>query len=116
LICEQSSAHIEQNTISSNLKSNIALGACQDTQIINNQIENSTDSGIFMYNSSKIIVRDNTISFNNDGIVDYISDNLISYNKISNNKSNGIIFNSKSIIYENEINYNEGIGIFIRGT
>ena len=82
LICEQSSAHIEQNTISANVRSNIALGACQDCHIIANHIEGSTDSGIFMYNSSNNLVRDNKITANNDGIVDFLSDNLIAKNNI----------------------------------
>ena len=69
---EGSFAKIISNKIDQNIKANIALGGNYSgmTKIKYNYIENSKSEGIFVVEGEeKLIIEDNQIEGNNDGIV-----------------------------------------------
>jgi len=115
---ETSSAVIEKNDISDNIKANIALGGTNsvNTIIVENQISRGRCEGIFIIEGGNAWIMRNNIIENNDGIVCISSVPDITKNKISKNKSNGIMLlkNSKPVIKDNLITENDGIGLFIR--
>ncbi len=72
LIAEGSSAQIIANKLDGNVKANIALGGERSgkSKIKYNYIENSKQEGIFVIDGeSDLIIEDNQIEGNNDGIV-----------------------------------------------
>lgn len=72
MIVEGSSAKIYANKIDKNIKANIALGGknCGFTKIKYNLIENSKSEGIFIVEGEeKLLIEDNVILGNHDGIV-----------------------------------------------
>jgi len=80
LIVEGSSAKIISNKIDSNIKANIALGGKDSgkTRIKYNYIENSKSEGIFVLEGEdKLVIEDNQICGNYDGIVMVCSEGLI---------------------------------------
>ncbi|CAD8139625.1 unnamed protein product [Paramecium pentaurelia] len=118
LLVETSSAVIEKNEISDNIKANIALGGSNsvDTFIVENKILGGRCEGIFLIECGKCWIFRNTIAENNDGIVCITAVPVIRLNNIQKNKSNGIMIlkDSRPEILENNINDNDGIGLFIR--
>jgi len=115
---ESSTATIERNDISENLKANIALGGINaiNTNIIENEIHGGRCEGIFMINSGECWIIRNRIFENNDGIIGITSVPLIKKNEIFGNKNHGIMLlkDCRAGIYENEIFGNETLGLFIR--
>lgn len=91
LLVETSSATIEKNEISENIKANIALGGVNslNTSIIRNVISGGRCEGIFVIESGQCWIMHNTICDNNDGIVCLTSLPDIIKNEINKNKSNG---------------------------
>ncbi|CAK85226.1 unnamed protein product (macronuclear) [Paramecium tetraurelia] len=118
LLVETSSAVIEKNEITDNIKANIALGGANsvDTFIVENKILGGRCEGIFLIECGKCWIFRNTIAENNDGIVCITAVPVIKLNNIQKNKSNGIMIlkDSRPEIIENNINDNDGIGLFIR--
>ena len=88
---ETSSAIVENNRISDNLKANIALGGLgsQNTLICNNTITEGRCEGIFMLDACECMIVRNTITLNNEGIVAITSIPHLQNNKIFRNKNNG---------------------------
>lgn len=68
---ETSSATIEKNEITENIKANIALGGVNslNTSIIHNVISGGRCEGIFIIESGNCWIMNNQISENNDGVV-----------------------------------------------
>jgi nitrous oxidase accessory protein NosD len=84
LLMETTYAHIEKNMISRNYKANIAFGgmnAC-DTVIINNEIKEGRQEGIFMITVGFCWIIKNKIVDNSDGIVMFDASPNISLNAI----------------------------------
>ena len=92
LLVETSSAVIEKNEISDNIKANVALGGINsvNTLIVENRIQGGRCEGIFVIECGECWIMRNSILENNDGIVCITSIPVISKNQISKNKSNGI--------------------------
>ncbi len=118
MIEENSSAYIANNSIYKNVKANIALGGMlsSNTTIIKNKIYQGTAEGIFLMHSGYPIIYYNKINENFEGIVIYEGKADIRFNDISGNTTNGIttIRNSSPKITHNVINFNEGVGIYVR--
>jgi F-box protein 11 len=93
-LVETSSAIIEKNEISDNIKANIALGGSNsvNTIIVENKIMGSRCEGIFTIETGNCWILRNSIMDNNDGIVCLTSIPDIIKNNISRNKSNGIFY------------------------
>jgi parallel beta-helix repeat protein len=88
LIVEGSYARILANKIDANIKANIALGGKVSglTRIKYNYIENSKSEGIFVIEGEeKLLIEDNQIIGNNDGIVLVDSEGFIRENMIKSN-------------------------------
>jgi len=88
LIVEGSSARIYSNKLDKNIKANIALGGknCGYTQIKYNLIENSKSEGIFVVEGEeKLLVEQNFIVGNHDGIVLVSSLGIVRNNQIKEN-------------------------------
>lgn len=88
LIVEGSYARIISNKIDSNIKANIALGGRMSghTRIKYNYIENGKSEGIFCVEAEdKLLIEDNQIIGNNDGIVLVNSRGFIRENTIKAN-------------------------------
>jgi len=116
---EGSSAKIVSNKIDSNIKANIALGGSSsgETRIKFNYIENSKSEGIFVIEGEEfLLIEDNEISGNNDGIVMVNSLGCIKDNRIKGNNRSGILTASKTkcIIDGNCIEDNFAAGILIK--
>ena len=94
---ETSSAMIEKNEITDNIKANIALGGMNslNTYIVRNIITGGRCEGIFIVEGGDCWITHNTISENNDGIVCMSSVPEITKNEINKNKSNGIYLKIK---------------------
>ena len=85
LVVEGSYAKIISNRIESNIKANIALGGARsgNTRIKFNYIEFSKSEGIFVAEGEPtLIIEDNLIEQNSDGIVLVNSDGQIRSNQI----------------------------------
>ena len=83
LVVEGSYARITSNKIDANIKANIALGGEKTgmTRIKYNYIENSKSEGIFVAEGeANLIIEDNQIERNSDGIVLINSDGMVRYN------------------------------------
>lgn len=116
---EGSSAKIIANKLDGNIKANIALGgkASGETRIKYNYIENSKSEGIFVIEGEEyLVIEDNEISGNNDGVVLVNSLGCIKDNRITNNNRSGILTASKTkcIIEANIIEDNFAAGILIK--
>lgn len=86
LIVEGCSAVIMQNTISQNLKANIAYGGqgSKDTRVEFNIITGSVAEGIFVVEGNEnTLIRENEVTQNKDGIVLYNSNGRVKDNKIN---------------------------------
>ena len=118
LIVENSSAHIEENVISENIKANIAFGgeSSSNTIITSNRIIKGRCEGIFMIEAGSAYIRKNHISENYDGIIMITSSPEVNDNKISKNKNSGVMImkDSRPKIYYNEVLENGNIGFFVR--
>lgn len=115
---ETSSAYIEKNKVSENIKANIAFGGCKsvDTIIIENDIIGGRCEGIFVIEGGQGWIIRNRIMENNDGIVAITSIPFINKNIIEKNKSNGIMIlkDARPKITNNTIIDNDGIGLYVR--
>ena len=97
---EGSSAEIIANKIEHNIKANIALGG-QDTgktRVMYNYILSSkSGEGIFVVEGEKdLLIEDNQIEHNQDGIVIVNSDGKIKNNKLKQNTRSGLLSAGKS--------------------
>ena len=91
---EGSYARILANKLESNIKANIALGGKNsgNTRIKYNYIENSKSEGIFVIEGEeKLLIEDNQIIGNNDGIVLVDSEGFVRENVIRGNQRSGIL-------------------------
>lgn len=100
MIVEGSSAEIIANKIEHNIKANIALGG-QDTgktRVMYNYILSSkSGEGIFVVEGEKdLLIEDNQIEHNQDGIVIVNSDGKIKNNKLKQNTRSGLLSAGKS--------------------
>ena len=95
LIVEGSSAEIIANKIENNIKANIALGGEQTskTRILYNYIFNSkSGEGIFVVEGEReLLIEDNQIESNQDGLVFVNSDGKVKGNKIMHNTRSGVL-------------------------
>lgn len=118
LLVENSSAHIERNQISENIKANIALGGekSPDTVICHNQILKGRCEGIFMIEAGSAYIRHNLIKQNYDGIIMITSCPEVNNNTIEGNKNSGILVmkDSRPKLYDNFLEANGNVGIFVR--
>lgn len=119
LIVEGSYARILANKIESNIKANIALGgkSSGNTRIKFNYIENSKSEGIFVIEGEeKLLIEDNQIIGNNDGIVLVDSEGFVRENVIRANQRSGILTANETttIIDSNLIEENQAAGLLIK--
>lgn len=95
LIVEGSSCEIIANKIDNNIKANIALGGEKTgkTRILYNYIMNSkSGEGVFVVEGEKeLLIEDNQIEFNQDGVVLVNSDGKIKGNRIVHNTRSGVL-------------------------
>ena len=99
LLVEGWSAVIEENSISKNLKANIAYGGqgSQNTKIINNTISESVAEGIFVVEGHEnTIITENRVEQNKDGIVLYNSHGSCKENTIKENQRSGILIGGQT--------------------
>ena len=116
---EGSSAKIIANQITNNIKANIAIGGKQTgkTRIKYNYIENSKSEGIFCAEGEdRMLIEDNQIAGNNDGVVLVHSDGVVRNNLIKDNQRSGLMCAGKtvSLIDSNIIENNLAAGILIK--
>ena len=107
------------NKIDKNIKANIALGGknCGKTQIKFNMLENSKAEGVFVVEGEeRLLIEDNDIISNHDGIVLVQSKGVIRKNRIKENQRSGILTASdtKALIDSNFIEENWTAGILIK--
>ena len=118
LLVETSSAIVERNEISENIKANVALGGASSisTVIVENQILRGRCEGIYITQGGQCWINRNNIQENNDGIVIVKSRPEICLNSITKNKSNGVVVLEYSAprLIDNFISDNDGIGLYIR--
>jgi F-box protein 11 len=118
LLVENSSAHIESNEISENIKANVAFGGdmSANTVICRNKILKGRCEGIFMIEAGNAYIRHNIIKENYDGIIMITSAPEVSNNEINENKNAGIIImkDSRPKIYDNTFTMNTNVAIFVR--
>lgn len=119
LLVEGSYAKIYANKIDQNIKANIALGGHLSgmTKIKYNYIENSKSEGIFVVEGEeKLLIEDNQIVGNNDGIVLVNSLGIIKNNNIKANQRSGILTAAETyaLVDSNFIEENLAAGILIK--
>eukprot|EP00347_Sterkiella_histriomuscorum_P014217 403361723 len=119
LIVEGSSAQIFANKLEKNIKANIALGGRNSgvTKIKFNIIENSKSEGIFVVEGEeKLMIEENDVISNHDGIVLVQSKGVIKGNRIKENQRSGILTasNTRALIESNFIEENWTAGILIK--
>lgn len=119
LLVEGSSAQIYANKIDRNVKANIALGGKNSglTKIKFNIIENSKTEGIFVIEGEeKLLIEENDVISNHDGIVFVDSMGVIRSNSIKENQRSGILTASATtaLIEGNIIEENWTAGILIK--
>ena len=88
MIVEGSSAKIIANKLDKNIKANIALGGknCGNSRIKYNIIENSKSEGIFICEGEEnLLVEENVVTGNHDGIVLVHSKGIIRANMVKEN-------------------------------
>ena len=94
LIEEGCSAEVFGNHLIKNIMANIALGGSYSdkTSIQSNKIEKSKEEGIFVVEGrAELMIMNNDISENKDGIVLVRSDGLVQTNQILGNEGCGIL-------------------------
>lgn len=100
LIVEGSSAEIIANEIKHNIKANIALGGKETgkTRIMYNYIKHSkSGEGIFVVEGEKeLLIEDNYIEHNQDGVVIVNSDGKIKGNTLQQNTRSGVLSAGRS--------------------
>ena len=115
---ESTYAHIEKNVITRNYKANIAFGglSSSDTVIVNNEITECRQEGIFAIECGFAWIHKNEITDNSDGIVLFDSCPHIADNDINQNQRSGISCCGASFpkIEKNQIYGNMQSGINIR--
>lgn len=81
-----------------------------------NFLYESASEGIFMFKGGNSLIYDNQISRNYDGVILNQSFPDFKYNKIRDNRENGLMLlrNSEPQIQFNEISNNRGVGLYIR--
>ena len=119
LVENNSSALIEQNKIYENLRTNIAFGGAltHNTRIIENEIYNSRNEGIYIVDAEGGEIGNNKIYNNNDGMILIRCKNVFIYcNEIYKNMRTAILLSDQSttILLKNEIYENYFIGLLIR--
>jgi len=115
---EGSHAKIIANKIDSNIKANIALGGKRsgNTRIKYNYIEHSKSEGIFVTEGeSGLVIEDNQIEMNSDGVVLVNSDGQVRHNQIKQNTRSGVLTAGKTnaTLFENTIE-DSSTGILIK--
>lgn len=118
LVVEGSHAKIIANKIDSNIKANIALGGRRsgNTRIKYNYIEHSKSEGIFVTEGEPgLVVEDNQIEQNSDGVVLVNSDGQVRHNQIKQNTRSGVLTAGKTTatLFENTIE-DSSTGILIK--
>ena len=94
LVVEGSSANIFANKISHNIKANLACGGQKsaNTCIMYNHIEHSKSEGIFVVEGEEeILIAENHVAWNNDGIVMVHSKGLVEKNLVKANQRSGLL-------------------------
>jgi len=125
LIVENSSANIESNVVSSNMKANIAYGGSrsENTTVIGNTIKQSQFEGIFVIEGGASWIKRNKIIGNLDGLVMLSSIPEVTSNKIIDNARYGVLIGKsgefseqKSFpnFSENSVDSNGIAGIFVK--
>ena len=119
LLTEGCAAQIIANKIDHNYKANIALGGESSglTRIKYNYIENSLQEGVFVIDGQReLVIEDNIIENNHDGIVLVNSEGQVKDNVIKSNQRSGIMTCSKTAAYidQNTIEDNLVSGIVIK--
>jgi parallel beta-helix repeat protein len=114
-----------QNSGSKRLDSGIRTLTLQSDLLVKNCIIKDCDVGVYLncvdfdiYTQTKNTIINNTIKNNNIGIfTTWVQNNIITDNKIYNNKLHGIEMEASkySIIKDNEIYNNKEIGIYLHG-
>ena len=103
LIVEGSSAEIIANKIEHNIKANIALGGQETgkTRIMYNYILNSkSGEGIFVVEGEKeLLIEDNQIESNQDGVVFVNSEGKLKGNKIKQNTRSGVLTAGRTTVH-----------------
>ena len=116
---EGSYATIYANRIDKNIKANIALGGknCGHTKLKYNLIENSKSEGIFVIEGEeKLLIEENEVISNHDGIVLVESKGIIRNNVVKENQRSGILTASNTIalLEGNIVEENWTAGILIK--
>lgn len=118
MVVSDSSAIIIGNSISKNIKANIAFGGelSEKTVIKGNRIFQSRNEGIFIIDGKVSVISENEVYENNDGIILINSHPNLSDNTINNNIRSGLFLleGSSPIVNSNFIRDNQFIGLFIR--
>lgn len=118
LLTEGSSAFIEKNEISGNIKANVALGGrgSINTIIIENKIRDGKCEGIFTIYGERFLMANNEITGNNQGVVAVSSVPRIEGNVISHNETNGVLLvkDCQAIVEKNVFEKNGAAGLFVR--
>ena len=100
MIVEGSSAKVISNKIENNIKANIALGGEKtgDTRIMYNYIFSSkSGEGIFVVEGEKdLLIEENQIESNQDGVVLVNSNGKVKNNKIMRNTRSGVLSAGKT--------------------
>ena len=83
---------------------------------MDNHLFESASEGLFIYKGGNSVIYGNKIYSNYDGIILNQSFSDIKFNKISDNKENGIMLirDSDPQLQFNDIRDNKGIGVFVR--
>ena len=119
LVESNSSALIEQNKIYENLRTNIAFGGqlTRNTRIIENEIYNSRNEGIYVVDADGGEIGNNKIYNNNEGmILIRCRDVFIYCNEFYKNMRTAILLSDQSTatLLKNEIYENYFIGLLVR--
>lgn len=119
LVENNSSAKIEQNKIYENLRTNISFGGklTNKTRIIENEIYNSRNEGIYIVDADGGEIGNNKIYNNNEGLILIRCKDIFIYcNEIYKNMRTAILLSDKSTatLLKNEIYENSFIGLLVR--
>ena len=119
LVENNSSAVIEQNKIYENLRTNISFGGLltNNTRILENEIYNSRNEGIYIVDAEGGEIGNNKIYNNNEGmILIRCKDVFIYCNEIYKNMRTAILLSDQSTatLLKNEIYENYFIGLLVR--
>ena len=119
LLTEGCSAKIIANKIEQNIKANIACGGKMsgNTRIKYNYIENSKSEGVFVIEGEdNLLIEDNQIAGNNDGIVLVHSKGVVRQNMIKANQRSGLLTagDTRCVFELNVVEDNLAAGILIK--